>query len=332
MHCCTDKELESTLQIILKANNTHSSAKQYHHEQRQWPSLNLIVAIVRNFTKNGCLKVNVVNRSTIPISSVTTTTITSTATCLLLLKASPTPLPLLKTDLRPNFGIGDFILCVQIHFDCTATIMFLPLHQQTHCQIKKPTSVTIEMKMNRLVVNGIDSIAQSMCTNQTNIPSTNKLVETNAMHATNEIVYTTLDQFKAIKLKTTNLRRCEYDYTKRPNKMIAIKLNGHGRLLQSNCVVDNDDHQSDDSNASAFTSMQGTMSDVDVRCELHTERRHHNSMLPNKFTIVNTLYIEYRKMFCTFLLPLLLLLCNLTPLIHAGEYILQLNFSSYPNS
>lgn len=326
-HCCNDKEPVSKLQIQLEANQIHTNAQHHHRDQQQWPSQQLIVAaIAENVAENGCLQVNVVNR-TIPIFSATTTSITSTATCLRLLQASQTPLPLSLLLLNvvkshTNFGIGASILCVHIHFDCTATKMFLPLHQQIHCQTMKPTNVTTEteMKMNCMVV---DSIAQSMCTNKTKIPTTNKLVEANAMYnATYEIVNQTLDQCKAIKFKITNLRRrCEYNYTERPNQMSTIKANGQRRISYANCANDNDndDDRSGDSNANAFTSMRET-SNVAERRNLHTERRHHYSKVPNKFKNVNTIYIEYRKMFCTFLLPLLLLLCNLTPSIHAGEY------------
>lgn len=335
MHCYIDKELESKLQIELNANNIHSNAQQHHHEQEPWPSQSSVAAIAGNLKKNGCLNVNVVNR-TIPISTVTTTTtsttttIISTATCLLLLKASPTYLPLLNAvNSRTNFGIGDTILWTQIHFDCTATIkIFLPLHQQTHCQTRKPTSVTIEKEMIRFVVNGVDSIAQSMCnTNQTKLPTTIKLVEAIAMCATNETVSQTLDQCKAIKFKTAHLRRCEHHenhHTERPNKVIATIANGHRRCAQANYAEDNAQSSGDlMANANAAASVRET-SKVAKRRALQTERRHHYSKLPNKFTIVNTLYIEYRKMFCTFLLPLLILLCNLTPLIHAGEYESQL--------
>lgn len=334
MDCCIDKELESKLQIKLKANGIHSNVQRYHYEQPQWPSKNLIVAIVEDLTKNGCLKVNVVNR-TIPITSVTTATTTitityyyyytSTATCLLLSKTLLTHLPLLNVinSHTTNHSVGDSILCAPIYFECAATIiiMFLPLHQQIHCQIKKRTDVTIEMNMCRFIVNGIVSIAQSMCTDQTKQTITTiKLVDANAMCATNEIVSQTHDKCKAIKLMRKNLQRCEYtEYTERPNNMNATKSNGHRR---SGNYVDDDDNVDDQNGESfannAFTSVR-EINEMAKRRQNQTERRQHYSKLPNDFTIVNTIYIEYRKMFCTFLLPILLLLCNLIPLIHAGE-------------
>lgn len=324
MHCCIDKEHESKLQIKLKTNNIHSNAHQYcRDQQQQWPSPNVvIVAIVENHTNNGCLQVNVVKRI-IPISSVTTTTFTSPATCLLLLKPSPSPLSLLNVNANSyvNFGNGDSILCVHIRYDCTtATKPFLPLHQQTHCQIMN----TIEMKMNCLVDNGADPIAQSMCTNRTKNSTTIKLVETKVIRTTNDTVgHMQFDECKAIKLKAANSRRCELndDCTEWPNNTCGNKLNGHRRLThETNCPADgDDDDQSDGANTNAFATMRAANKVADLRA-FRTERRHHYSKLPNKFTIVNTLYIDYRKMFCTFLLPLLLLLCNLTPLIHAGKY------------
>lgn len=315
MHCCIDKELESIakLQIKLKPKNPVVLHAQYHHEQQQQRRHinNLYAAITENLKENGCLNVNFINR-TIPISSVTITI--STATCLRLM-ASPTQLPSLNVNSRMNFGIGDSIRCVQIHFDCTATtIMFLPLYQQTHCQSKKLTSVPIETAIIRFVnINGVDSIAQSMCTNQMKL-TTIKLVEANTMNAINENVSQTLDQCKAIKLKTNEF------YTERPNnnQINATKANGHHRFTPINYCVGADE-QSGDLMANTFTSIRQKLDEAE-RGKRQTERRHHYSKLPNNFTNVNTLYIDYRKMFCTFLLPLLLLVCNLTPLINAGEY------------
>lgn len=322
MHCCIDKELESKLQIKLQANRFPSIAQHHWHEQQPRSFGNLIVAIVDELKENGCLKVNVVNRI-IPISSVTSTTpLTSTATCLRLVRPSPTQSSQLNVvNSHMNRGIDDTILWMRT---ASATIMFLPLHQQTHCQTMNATNVTIEMQLRRRVaVNGVvDTIApSSMCTNQTKQPATIvKLVDVNAMCATHEIVDRPLDQCKAIKLKTTtnDRRRSNGDSnsTERPNQINANTFNGHRRhrSYQTNCI-----DRSDDQIANAFTSVRET-SAVTTRRQLQTVRRRQHSKLPNKFTIVNALYIEYRKMFCTFLLPLLLFLCNLTPSIHAGEY------------
>lgn len=337
MHCCTDRELESAIRENFKSINYYASDAKtnYHHhyqqqQQQQQPGLPqnpLIVAIAGSHKENGCLRVNVViNRTAIPISSATiasttlSTTLT-TATCLQLLTISPqiVHVPLLNII---NFGnIGAITLTpVQIPFDCTATTttttsttMFLPLHQQIHCQLENSTKPTIH----ETTMHQCGHRRRSVTVNDVTI---NKSVDTRMV---NKCVSQTVDQHKAIKLKTTTTTTSSDYNMERPNNVTNLieHMRQHTHIQYTTDDPDDEDDINND-NQKTSSSAHG-IRNVAKRCDVaRTKRkRHHHSTLPNdnNLTIVHTLYIDYRKMFCTFLLPLLIFLCNFGPSLQSGE-------------
>lgn len=96
-----------------------------------------------------------------------------------------------------------------------------------------------------------------------------------------------------------------------PFHQLSDKVNMNPIFDSSTLPLSNADSDSSDLNIVYGSPKCFNLNSVNV----NRQRKHQQ---PNSFSALNSLYIDFKKMFSTFLLPIILL-CNFIPLISAGE-------------